>query len=610
MKQENINNKVLNDLDNRIDNWNKLEGVPERVDTIETDATALELRVGENETDISGLETNKQETQVKVAKVEKELNSLKSININSNQEATQVAQGYGVVNLPKTAGDGHADFGIKGLTATNLVVNGDFRNGTSGWGSVQQFTVDTEKFGFPTIKTTNNNQTSNAIQDIPGLTTDHFYVRAMLYIDSYTSGTLRFIVRDYASQNNATGTILDTNKLKQWQLLSVVVKDKINGIRVNISDYTTVSTHYYANTMAINLTQTFGAGNEPTKEQCDIIFSDYFEGTQSTQGAMRVKSIGKNLYTVEQSLQADKNRERVSVVEKDGRRCLRLNVSTSILPIKFEPNTQYTISVSTRKETLNSPSGIFTMRYTDGVIGYALTPPSTTFTTITYTSLVGKSIQNIQHSYGNSGNPCYFDLDTFEIKKGTTPTPYEPYKESLSYLNAKQPLRSLPNGVADEITSNGMLIKRVSDLGVALATPITTPIQTSGSLIAYPSGTVTIEQVVADAGLYTTKMDILNTDLPIKTLDKLYKVDYTTGLEHSLDVSKAVVTAQSFTHPDLTMGDIVFFEYYYDLESTNGNASVKYYDSRYTVKDSVTNKVYKWSIAIANGIPTIKTVEV
>ena len=35
MKQENINNKVLDDLDKRIDNWNKLEGVPERVSKLE-----------------------------------------------------------------------------------------------------------------------------------------------------------------------------------------------------------------------------------------------------------------------------------------------------------------------------------------------------------------------------------------------------------------------------------------------------------------------------------------------------------------------------------------------------------------------------------------------
>lgn len=73
MKKEAISHGVLDDLANRNDNWDKLDGIPERVDTIETDATALELRVGKNETDITNLETNEQETQVKVAKVEKDM---------------------------------------------------------------------------------------------------------------------------------------------------------------------------------------------------------------------------------------------------------------------------------------------------------------------------------------------------------------------------------------------------------------------------------------------------------------------------------------------------------------------------------------------------------
>src|SRR5690606_24752393 len=39
-----------------------------------------------------------------------------------------------------------------------------------------------------------------------------------------------------------------------------------------------------------------------------------------------------------------------------------------------------------------------------------------------------------------------------------------------------------------------------------LATPIEKPIQVSGALVSYPSGTVYIEPFVADAGIYTDKM--------------------------------------------------------------------------------------------------------
>ena len=78
-----------------------------------------------------------------------------------------------------------------------------------------------------------------------------------------------------------------------------------------------------------------------------------------------------------------------------------------------------------------------------------------------------------------------------QIELGTTATPYEPYTESTQYLTAKDEngdileLRSLPNGVADEI-SDGKLIQRVGENEgelIELATPIETPIEASGTLL-------------------------------------------------------------------------------------------------------------------------------
>ena len=73
---------------------------------------------------------------------------------------------------------------------------------------------------------------------------------------------------------------------------SIYVGDVINGRNTRIIDVvgtdvnsgviyfdsTSVWDMQMDNFMRINLTATFGAGNEPTKEQCDLIFSDYFEG--------------------------------------------------------------------------------------------------------------------------------------------------------------------------------------------------------------------------------------------------------------------------------------------------------------------------------------------
>jgi hypothetical protein len=145
-----------------------------------------------------------------------------------------------------------------------------------------------------------------------------------------------------------------------------------------------------------------------------------------------------------------------------------------------------------------------------------------------------------------------------------------------------------------------------------LAEPIVTPIQVSGNLISYPSGTVYIEPYVADAGIYTDKIEVLHEDLPIKAIEKVSKVDFDTGLETKLDATAAVIAEDklSFTHPDLTSGDIVFFTYEYDRESTEGETEIEYYDSRYVIIDSVTGKIYKWQITVANGVPSIELTEV
>ena len=135
---------------------------------------------------------------------------------------------------------------------------------------------------------------------------------------------------------------------------------------------------------------------------------------------------------------------------------------------------------------------------------------------------------------------------------------------------------------------------------------------TSGNLISYPSGTVYVENVVADAGIYGDNLNVLHTDLPIKEVEKVSKVDFTTGVETELDVSQCVIAEDklSFTHPSLVDGDIVFFTYYYDLESTLGETTIEYYDSRHTIKDDVTGKFYKIVPKISDGVLTNELVEV
>jgi hypothetical protein len=323
-------------------------------------------------------------------------------------------------------------------------------------------------------------------------------------------------------------------------------------------------------------------------------------------------------------------------------------------------------------------------------------------------------------------------IKDLQLEKGDTATEYEPYKESIAYITAKDKdnkivnLRSLPNGTKDEIRVSGgkaELIKRVNEvvldgsenydqfnaqtysyrlrltgwvtnnnaisnkansgvgyaedgnyriypslsstvdwknivIGAAqapnnlyiyipfsyvdnlsgkpsgtstlddvknylnqypitliyqLAEPEIIPVQVSGNIVSHPSGTVYFEHGTFVTGVYTENgINVMYSDLPIKSINKIVKIEYETGLEHDIDTSKAVISTDklSFTHPELTASDIVFFDYDYDIESTEGEATIEYYDSRYTIKDSVTGKFYKWNVTVADGQPKISLVEV
>ena len=51
-----------------------------------------------------------------------------------------------------------------------------------------------------------------------------------------------------------------------------------------------------------------------------------------------------------------------------------------------------------------------------------------------------------------------------QVSEGTSITSYEPYQESIQELKLNEPLRSLPNGVCDEITEDGTEIRRVGKI--------------------------------------------------------------------------------------------------------------------------------------------------
>jgi len=71
--------------------------------------------------------------------------------------------------------------------------------------------------------------------------------------------------------------------LDVWETSTFIVDGRTNGIRLSVGFFSAATVQYFVdNFIVVNLTETFGKGNEPTKEEMDLLLDilgiDYFEG--------------------------------------------------------------------------------------------------------------------------------------------------------------------------------------------------------------------------------------------------------------------------------------------------------------------------------------------
>lgn len=155
----------------------------------------------------------------------------------------------------------------------NLVRNGDFSQGTTGWNATNAIEIDNN-----TIHVKSDNPASHSIwQDIASVgSNDKFYVTLDFNLILNQENRSAFIsIRDYGSFTSISTQQVNLQIMNQYQSLSTIVSSP-NGIR--LTPLYVTNPRYEArltNVMAINLTETFGAGNEPTKEQMDEIINRF-----------------------------------------------------------------------------------------------------------------------------------------------------------------------------------------------------------------------------------------------------------------------------------------------------------------------------------------------
>lgn len=201
----------------------------------------------------------------------------------TNDDGTTVA-----ANIPR--------FGVNGIkinqAMTNILVNSDFSNGATSW--VLSYGTGTVSSGILSLTGNGTQPNPTVLQNVQNITavTGHKYYQ---YIDAMVTDSIctKIIMN---LQVNTTGSVANgmsiiSPQANQWYHLSVLgtVTSYQNGYILRpmwISNYyadaatANGKVMQIKNPVCIDLTAMFGAGNEPTKAQCDALFSNYINGTQ------------------------------------------------------------------------------------------------------------------------------------------------------------------------------------------------------------------------------------------------------------------------------------------------------------------------------------------
>lgn len=196
-----------------------------------------------------------------------------------------IIEGSNVFSLPESPITSKLDYRIGGLTLTNLVQNGNFSDEMKGWkfsntsGEINSDGNVVMWGGRNTVVLRNFDGTSGTLA-----CRRRFKIRrgnCVKAVIQVAGGSHMFVIDNPDKGIWIDNTIIQNTTIKDGGYFEYkfIFEDDTVENKVEV-DYVIV----------LNLTQTFGAGNEPTKEWCDEHISGYFEGTKSVNTPLRIKS--------------------------------------------------------------------------------------------------------------------------------------------------------------------------------------------------------------------------------------------------------------------------------------------------------------------------------
>lgn len=179
------------------------------------------------------------------------------------------------------------------LAMTNLVTNGDFSNGTTGWSS-----IDAVNNGVAEKTNTSQYQSmSFTIANPTALRGHKVYAKALIKSDSTL---VSMTISDGIALSSKHGS-----GINQFENLSVIHTTNVTAnnvfCRIQDSRASGWTTYYADNVVMIDLTAIFGNGNEPSVSEMDAILALYpnswFTGTENIGKNSRLLKFLLNLQT-------------------------------------------------------------------------------------------------------------------------------------------------------------------------------------------------------------------------------------------------------------------------------------------------------------------------
>ena len=264
----------------------------DRLDTLEGADTVVGSVAKTVKDAVTPIETRLDTTELTLARQGQDLSSVKQT-IQQGNGATLDFSDIGIVPLDARA-TGRANPTVEGLTATNLITNGDFSQGTSWWGGGNSTISANAKILSVTGDGTKNDP--KVIQAENLVVGNVYFFVAKVRVTN--PNCLSIQLRAYATQV----AVILTPVENQWYTIkaSFTALSGQLDLRVahNYADSATANGKVMQidgnyGVMAINLTSIYGSGNEPSEADCAKIFS-YFNGTKSISMPARVRSVSED----------------------------------------------------------------------------------------------------------------------------------------------------------------------------------------------------------------------------------------------------------------------------------------------------------------------------